>query len=366
MPSAAGGRADRRRPGRAARRLPAAPAAPAGRAAAGGGRRLHRRGQVHAGQQPGPGAGQPGRGAAADHPVPGAGPPPRRRRLVHQGDAAARPGPHHRRAEPGPDDAAAGRRARARPPGLALLDAPDIDSVVDRNRELAAQLLAAADLWLFVTTAARYADAVPWDLLHGRARPGHGDRAGAGPGAAGGGRRGRAHLRRDAAPAATWARAPLFVLPETAAGRPGSAAGGRRRRRCTTGSPRWPPTPPPAPRVVRQTLDGALAALGPAVAGLADAARRPGRRRPQALDERVDRGLPSAPTRRSSDGLRDGALLRGEVLARWQEFVGTGEFLRALRVPGRPAARPDRRGGHRPAGARPATCRRRWSRSWSR
>ena len=37
--------------------------------------------------------------------------------------------------------------------------------MVDRNRQLAAQLLAAADLWLFVTTAARYADAVPWELL---------------------------------------------------------------------------------------------------------------------------------------------------------------------------------------------------------
>ena len=52
------------------------------------------------------------------------------------------------------------------PSGLALLDAPDIDSVVEANRALAGQLLAAADAWLFVTTAARYADAVPWDLLH--------------------------------------------------------------------------------------------------------------------------------------------------------------------------------------------------------
>jgi hypothetical protein len=53
----------------------------------------------------------------------------------------------------------------ALPPGLALLDAPDIDSVVEANRTLAGQLLAAADSWLFVTTAARYADAVPWDML---------------------------------------------------------------------------------------------------------------------------------------------------------------------------------------------------------
>src|SRR4030095_6446276 len=55
------------------------------------------------------------------------------------------------------------------PPGLALLDAPDIDSVVVENRELAAQLLAAADLWLFVTSAARYADAVPWGFLRAAA-----------------------------------------------------------------------------------------------------------------------------------------------------------------------------------------------------
>lgn len=51
------------------------------------------------------------------------------------------------------------------PAGLALLDAPDLDSVVQDNRHLAHQLLSAADLWVFVTTAHRYADAVPWQLL---------------------------------------------------------------------------------------------------------------------------------------------------------------------------------------------------------
>ncbi|MEU0182155.1 dynamin family protein [Streptomyces sp. NPDC006207] len=51
------------------------------------------------------------------------------------------------------------------PRGLALLDAPDIDSLVSRNRELAAELLCAADIWILVTTASRYADAVPWHLL---------------------------------------------------------------------------------------------------------------------------------------------------------------------------------------------------------
>ncbi|MGW3492373.1 dynamin family protein [Streptomyces sp. NPDC001020] len=51
------------------------------------------------------------------------------------------------------------------PQGLALLDAPDIDSLVVGNRTLAAELICAADIWVLVTTAARYADAVPWHLL---------------------------------------------------------------------------------------------------------------------------------------------------------------------------------------------------------
>lgn len=51
------------------------------------------------------------------------------------------------------------------PRGLALLDAPDIDSLIADNRTLAAELVCAADIWVMVTTAARYADAVPWHLL---------------------------------------------------------------------------------------------------------------------------------------------------------------------------------------------------------
>ncbi|WDF38185.1 dynamin family protein [Streptomyces sp. T12] len=51
------------------------------------------------------------------------------------------------------------------PAGLALLDAPDIDSLLADNRALAAELICAADIWVMVTTAARYADAVPWHLL---------------------------------------------------------------------------------------------------------------------------------------------------------------------------------------------------------
>jgi energy-coupling factor transporter ATP-binding protein EcfA2 len=50
-------------------------------------------------------------------------------------------------------------------PGLVLVDAPDIDSVEHANRALADRLVEAADLCIFVTTATRYADRVPWAVL---------------------------------------------------------------------------------------------------------------------------------------------------------------------------------------------------------
>ena len=50
--------------------------------------------------------------------------------------------------------------------GVAVIDAPDIDSVERDNRLLADILLEACDLCVFVTTATRYADLVPWQVLH--------------------------------------------------------------------------------------------------------------------------------------------------------------------------------------------------------
>lgn len=65
-----------------------------------------------------------------------------------------------------PDDKALRiETASSLPRGLALLDAPDIDSLVVENRLLAGELLCAADVWVMVTTASRYADAIPWHLL---------------------------------------------------------------------------------------------------------------------------------------------------------------------------------------------------------
>lgn len=49
--------------------------------------------------------------------------------------------------------------------GLAIVDAPDLDSVAAGNRTLADQLVEMADMWVFVTTGSRYGDALPWQRL---------------------------------------------------------------------------------------------------------------------------------------------------------------------------------------------------------
>ncbi|MBB4738213.1 hypothetical protein BJY16_001672 [Actinoplanes octamycinicus] len=237
--------------------------------------------------------------------------------------------------------------ARGIGPGLALLDAPDVDSVVDHNRKLAAQLLAAADLWLFVTTAARYADAVPWELLKTARLRGTVialvlDRVPLDAAAEIAAHLGEMLTEHDLG------NAPLFVLPE-------SELDSRGLLPAPVIQPiqQWfaQLSADPAARdaVVRQTLNGALAALAPAVEGLAEAAEDQ-TSTAQALDERVSTAYQTA-KRTVRDGLQDGRLLRGEVLARWQAFVGTGEFARSLEsrvgqlrdklvaaVTGRPAA----------------------------
>ena len=51
------------------------------------------------------------------------------------------------------------------PRGLTVIDAPDLDSLLAENRQTASRLMDAADLWIFLTTAARYGDALPWGVL---------------------------------------------------------------------------------------------------------------------------------------------------------------------------------------------------------
>lgn len=210
--------------------------------------------------------------------------------------------------------------------GLALLDAPDIDSVVSANRNLAGQLLQAADMWLFVTTAARYADAVPWALLRSAADRGTAvaivlDRVAPEDMA-----EVRPHLvemLRDQG----MGTSPVFTIPETtltadgllpadALGRLGQwleALASDQRARTI---------------IVSHTLKGALSSLPARTEVVADAARVQ-HESTRALAMVVDRAYDSARDDVEA-GMTDGSLLRGEVLARWQEFVGTGEFFRQV------------------------------------
>jgi hypothetical protein len=211
------------------------------------------------------------------------------------------------------------------PPGLALVDAPDVDSVVESNRELAAQLLAAADLWVFVTTAARYADAVPWDLLRTAQERGTAlavvlDRVP--PEAA-------AEVAADLAGMLTRARlagARLFVVEE----RP--LADGRLPEDQVAPLRTWlhalAADQGARAAVVRQTLTGALDSLEQRVAGIATAVE--GQQAAAAALRDAAGAAYDAARAGVDEGVRSGTLLRGEVLARWQEFVGTGEWMRAL------------------------------------
>lgn len=217
--------------------------------------------------------------------------------------------------------------SEALPSGLALLDAPDIDSVVQANRQLSKQLLSAADLWLFVTTAARYADAVPWGLLReasergtsvaivlNRVPPEAMEQV-------------RVHL-------ATMLReqglgqSPIFAIPED------ELDGGRIPGRHSERLRGWLHSLAVDARarsvVIRRTLTGTLGSLSARADALAGAGRDQvgaWRDLEQGPREAYRDALESV-----SQGVQDGSLLRGEVLARWHELVGTGEFLRSIEV----------------------------------
>lgn len=212
------------------------------------------------------------------------------------------------------------------PAGIALLDAPDVDSIADENRSLAAQLLAAADLWIFVTTANRYADAVPWKLLLDaasrdimvavvldRVPPGAEEEVSGDL---------RTLLDREGLGTAR-----LFIIPETNLDSlgmlPAEAVQPLRVWLADLAADAAGRSD-----VARRTLNGTVRALAGRVSGIARASRE---------QERAAASLAADATAAYRDATsrimaatKDGSLLRGEVLARWQDFVGTGEFFRTV------------------------------------
>jgi hypothetical protein len=210
-------------------------------------------------------------------------------------------------------------------PGLALLDAPDIDSVVTENRALATQLLAAADAWLFVTTAARYADAVPWDLLTAarergtalsvvlnRVPPDAVEEV-------------SGHLRQMLRERSL-GDAELLVIRETVLedGLIPAAELTPVRQRIDALSA----DAAARSELVRRTLSGALDSL-PGRVEIVQAASADQRAAAADLRAGVEGAYKEA-IAEVDEAVRSGSLLRGEVLARWHDVVGTGDLMRAL------------------------------------
>lgn len=214
------------------------------------------------------------------------------------------------------------------PSGLALLDAPDIDSVVHANRNLASQLFLAADLWLFVTTAARYADAVPWDFLreafeHGTSVAIVLDRVP--PDAMEEVRTHLASMLRDQG----LAGAPIFTIAETTVTANGLLSE-REIARLRSWLSALARDAKARSMVVRRTLSGALKSIPDIALNLSGASAEQ-EDAAAALHHEVKASYAGA-MQSVEDAMTDGTLLRGEVLARWQEFVGTGQFLRQVEV----------------------------------
>ncbi len=226
------------------------------------------------------------------------------------------------------------------PKGVALLDTPDIDSVVSAHRDFAHQFLDASDLWLFMTTASRYADAAVWELLEYAKERG----AALGivlsrvPPSSGAELTKHFGAMLDANGLGENDR---FVINETI------ITDGRLPAEVSAPVREWlQDTAVRADRrvaVLTQTMAGALDTFRsrvPALAAEVEAQLVIRSDLKAAVEGAYAAGLAEA-----DEALADSSLLRGEILARWQDFAGTGELLRGLQAPrGRQAGRQRKRG----------------------
>jgi energy-coupling factor transporter ATP-binding protein EcfA2 len=226
------------------------------------------------------------------------------------------------------------------PKGVALLDTPDIDSVVQAHREFAHQFLDASDLWLFMTTSSRYADAAVWELLEYA-------------------------KERGAALGIVLSRVPPSGTAELTkhfgAMLQANGLGDNQRfviHETVITDARLPAEVSAPVREWLQEMavkaDRRVAILTQTMAGALDTFRN----RVPALAAEVEaqlaissdlkatvEGAYAAALAEADQTLSDGSLLRGEALARWQDFAGTGELLRGLQAPrGRRPVRQRKRG----------------------
>ncbi len=215
---------------------------------------------------------------------------------------------------------------------LSVLDVPDIDSVVVENRQMADELLAIADLCVFVTTAQRYADAIPWSFLEQAQRRGLPllfvvNRLPPGPEArrqilADYARRLAEHgVLLDEDPSLLFAIAEQDTDPEHG-GLPAEEVAHIRRELGLLSDPEV------RRQLVRQSTEGAVSEVidrGRRVASMLEDERR----EVEGLME-VARLAYRAQMDEVRRLLYEGSLIREQVLERWQEFVGTGDLWKSL------------------------------------
>ncbi|HEX2432841.1 MAG TPA: hypothetical protein VHI55_02720, partial [Gaiellaceae bacterium] len=178
--------------------------------------------------------------------------------------------------------------------------------------------------WLFVTTALRYADAVPWEFLRAARDRGTAMSVVLNRVPADAEREVTSHLSEMMREQNL--DADLLVVPEVALEDELIPRGALAPVR------RWldglAADAQARAELIRRTLTGALASL-PARAGTVE--RAVADQLAAAAELRAEVDLAYAVARREvEDALRSGSLLRGEVLARWHDVVGTGDVMRAL------------------------------------
>ncbi|QFY14799.1 AAA family ATPase [Nonomuraea phyllanthi] len=213
------------------------------------------------------------------------------------------------------------------PQGVALLDTPDIDSVVEEHHEVAHRMLDAADLWIFVTTAARYADAPAWGLLKlakergarlaivlSRVQP----------------RSAEVVLKHFVRMLTEYGLGEIdrFVVHET------KVTEGRLPDSEVTDLRLWlaelSVDEERRAQAVRETLNGVLNSFRTRVPALAKHLEG------QVAFRAELRGDVEAAFRGALGEIekasKNGSLLHGEVLARWQDFAGSGDLMRSLQL----------------------------------
>lgn len=209
------------------------------------------------------------------------------------------------------------------PRGLVVVDAPDLDSLLETNRETAHRLLEAADLWLFLTTAARYGDALPWDVLVRAAERETSIAMVLNRVPADAMAEVRADLMgrlRDRGLAAV----PLFLIPDAGPHEglldEAVVAPVRRWLAMVAGIDR-------ARSVILRTQRGTLRALQPWVSGLADAVQAQVDAR-AALTRVVDEAV-REPAGAAAEAVTAGGLAVGPLRARWADLAGSAGPLAA-------------------------------------